>query len=152
MFLSGFQQYMWRRLVTVSAEDCWGILTAEIKALATSWHDAHKKTKGSGRIFAAKAIILLCQAKKSRDADHLTNLVYDKKLISDDVLESELNEARKTVEEIPDYALDVHTTRGRLKGRSKTDFFLEEHDALSPKQIGLFDADLENLRNRKTSL
>ena len=31
---SGFGQYVWRRLLTVSAEDCWGILTQEVKARA----------------------------------------------------------------------------------------------------------------------
>ena len=34
---SGFGQYVWRRLLTVSAEDCWGILTQQVKAL----HDAY---------------------------------------------------------------------------------------------------------------
>jgi replication-associated recombination protein RarA len=32
LWASGFGQYVWRRLLTVSAEDCWGILTAEVKA------------------------------------------------------------------------------------------------------------------------
>ncbi|MCX6876396.1 MAG: hypothetical protein NTW21_21685 [Verrucomicrobia bacterium] len=29
LWASGFGQYVWRRLLTVSAEDCWGILTQE---------------------------------------------------------------------------------------------------------------------------
>jgi len=30
-----------------------------------------------GRIFISKAVILLCAARKNRDADHLQNFVYD---------------------------------------------------------------------------
>jgi hypothetical protein len=41
---SGFGQYVWRRLLTVSAEDCWGILTQEVKAL----HDAYTEIGGHG--------------------------------------------------------------------------------------------------------
>jgi replication-associated recombination protein RarA len=77
---SGFGKYCWKRLLTVSAEDCWGILTAEVKAL----HDAYlvvneglPAKQHRGRIFISKAVILLCLAKKSRDADHLQNFVYD---------------------------------------------------------------------------
>ena len=36
LWASGYGQYVWRRLLTVSAEDCWGILTHEVKALHDS--------------------------------------------------------------------------------------------------------------------
>ena len=36
-----FWQFVWKRLLTVSAEDCWGILTQEVKAL----HDAYQVIK-----------------------------------------------------------------------------------------------------------
>ncbi len=32
-----YGNYVWKRLLTVSAEDCWGILTSEIKALHDSY-------------------------------------------------------------------------------------------------------------------
>jgi alkylhydroperoxidase family enzyme len=91
----------------------------------------------------------LCAAKKSRDADHLTNLVYDQLGVSEAALERSLAEARASVEPIPDYAFDVHTKVGKQRGKTKDDFFLSEHDALSPRTPGLFDEDLERLR-RKT--
>ena len=64
----------------MSAEDCWGILSAEVKALHDSYTEINghaPKGKPKGRIFISKAVILLCLAKKSRDADHLQNFVYD---------------------------------------------------------------------------
>ncbi|MCX6877332.1 MAG: hypothetical protein NTW21_26515 [Verrucomicrobia bacterium] len=39
LWASGFGQYVWRRLLTVSAEDCWGILTQEVKAVHDSYTD-----------------------------------------------------------------------------------------------------------------
>ena len=33
LWASGFGHYVWKRLLTVSAEDCWGIITKEVKAL-----------------------------------------------------------------------------------------------------------------------
>jgi len=153
MFESGFTAYAWRRLLTVSAEDCAGVITQEVKALYDAWviiDTAHKaakvQKKKRGRVFLAKAVILLCLAKKSRDADHLTNLVYDPKALDEDVIDRALDEARRTSEPIPDYAYDCHTGLGRKRGKTRTDFLLDEYDALAPRAPGLFDADVEQLR------
>ena len=87
-------------------------------------------------------------AKKSRDANDLSNLVYDARAVDAETLTRELEEAQRSPEriEIPDIALDCHTTRGRKLGKTKRDFFLQEHDALIPREPGLFDDDLERLR------
>jgi len=45
LWASGFGQYVWRRLLTVSAEDCWGILTAEVKALHDSYTEINANTR-----------------------------------------------------------------------------------------------------------
>jgi replication-associated recombination protein RarA len=145
LFESNYKEYLWRRLLTISAEDCWGILTKEILALYQSWQMIDRQKKGAGRIFASKAVILLSMAKKCRDADHLTNLVYDPAKIDSAELEASLEEARKTPEPIPDYALDCHTRAGKRAGKTKKDFFREEHRALEPRQLGLFDKDVEDL-------
>jgi replication-associated recombination protein RarA len=154
LFESGYAPYAWRRLLTVSAEDCAGLITTEVKALFDSWkviHDSSKanpknRGKARGRIFLAKAVVLLCQARKSRDADHLTNLVYDPKAMDDKVLAASIAEARKQRAAIPDYAFDCHTREGKRRGKTRADFFLDEHDALQPRMPGLFDDDLEALR------
>ena len=144
LFESGYREYLWRRLLTISAEDCWGVITHEIEALFRSWQFIDRKKKGAGRIFAAKAVILLAEARKCRDADHLTNLVYDLAAIDTAALEAELAEARAHPEPIPDYAFDCHTFKGKQAGKTKQEFFVEEHQALQPRQPGLFDQDIED--------
>lgn len=148
LFESGYQDYLWRRLLTVSAEDCWGIITQEIEALYRAWLViAANKGKTKGRIFASKAVIILCLAKKSRDPDHLQNLVYDAEGIPPEQLLADLESSRDESHLIPDYAYDIHTSAGRKAGKTKTDFFREEHAALSPRVQGLFDWTIENLES-----
>ena len=142
LWTSGFGQYVWRRLLTVSAEDCWGILTAEVKALHDSYTEINRNIPSKtpkGRIFISKAVILLCLAKKSRDADHLKNFVYDQMACIDaDTLADELNQSGEYVP-IPDYAYDCHTPQGRKMGKTKQEFFKSEQAALDPFIPGLFD-------------
>lgn len=147
LFMSGYAEYAWRRILTVSAEDCFGIITAEIKALYDSWAIATKGDKTRGRIFFSKAIIILCQSLKSRDADHLQNLVYDKDEIETEKLDAAFAEARNSeFIDVPDYAYDVHTLKGKYAGKTKKDFFIQEQDALEPRQQGLFDGLVDKLR------
>ena len=142
LWASGFGQYVWRRLLTVSAEDCWGILTAEVKALHDSYDEINRRTSGKkpkGRIFISKAVILLSLAKKSRDADHLQNFVYDQQAgLNPETLTDELEQADEYIP-IPGYAYDCHTPEGRRRGATKADFFKAEQDALQPRLPGLFD-------------
>jgi replication-associated recombination protein RarA len=145
----GFTEYAWRRLLTISAEDCAGLITTEIWNLYESWRLIDKHKKGGGRIFVAKAVLLLCAVAKSRDADHLTNLVADARagLQDDAEIERALQDAREAMIPVPEYAYDVHTTRGKRKGLTKRDFFLREQAALQPRrEPGMFDGDLEALR------
>jgi replication-associated recombination protein RarA len=142
LWASGYGQYVWRRLLTVSAEDCWGILTAEVKAL----HDAYlvvneglPAKQHRGRIFISKAVILLCLAKKSRDPDHLQNFIYDQQAgLDPETLTDELEQSGEYIP-IPDYAYDCHTPQGRKMGKTKAEFFRQEQDALNPFIPGLFD-------------
>jgi len=84
-------------------------------------------------------VILLSEAKKSRDADHLQNYVYDQcKGVDADKLADELRSAPEYVS-IPAYAYDCHTSRGKKAGKTKAEFFTAENAALSPFQPGLFD-------------
>jgi replication-associated recombination protein RarA len=77
---SGFGRYVWKRLLTISAEECWGIITQEVKALQDGYLVVNENVPArqpKGRNFISKAVILLCLAKESRDVDHLQNFVYD---------------------------------------------------------------------------
>lgn len=142
LFESGYHQYCWKRLLTISAEDCADVITQEVKALFDSFtvlNDGAKKVRS--RIFLSKAVIVLCSARKCRDADHLTNFVYDRKMIDAQKLVAAIAEAWDNPEpiELPDYTFDVHTKKGRSKGRTKDDFFQSEFYALMPRQQGEFD-------------
>ena len=138
-----YAEYCWKRLLTISAEDCYGIVTQEIKALYDAFWVINRGKKGDdlkGRIFISKAVIILCTCKHSRDADVLSNYIYDKKsLLSDEEIENLMREAREERMEIPEYVYDVHTRRGKAMVKTKRDFFIEEDQSLANKQMSLFD-------------
>ena len=133
----GYVEYLWRRLFVISAEDCYGLITFEIESLFKSYCFINEKSKEpKGRVFISKAVILLCECKKSRDADHLSNLVYDR---GDCEVEKWFDEVRKHPIQVPEYTYDVHTRKGKMRGKTKADFFREELEALKPREKGLFD-------------
>jgi len=142
LFASNYAFYAWRRLLTISAEDMHGsTITTEIYNLYRSYVLINETaTKPRGRIFLSKAVIILCRADKNRDADHLQNLIYDKKIgITDEEIEKILKDYKKDKEDVPEYAHDIHTRKGRTLGKTKKDFFMDEYNGLEPKQNGLFD-------------
>ena len=141
-----YAEYCWKRLLTISAEDCHGLITQEIKSLYDAFWVINKGKKGDdlkGRIFISKAVIILCTCKHNRDADLLSNYIYDKKaLISDEDIENLMDEVRKENMGIPNYVYDCHTIRGKKMGQTKKQFFIEEENALENRQMSIFDLDL----------
>ncbi len=135
LFESGFEQYAWRRLLTISAEDCHGCVTAEIWALYHSAALVKKTRRTPERIFLAKAAIILAQAPKSRDADHASCLMYDLNPPDDATVRRAIQEARATRVEVPDYAYDCHTRQGKRAGKTREDFFLDVSLPLSSSGI-----------------
>ena len=127
----------------ILAEDCYGPITKEIMALYEGFKIVNKGKRGDqlgGRIFISKAVILLCTQPHSRDADVLSNFVYDRKRgLTDDQINAYMEEARNENIPIPDYAYDVHTRQGKMKGKTKADFFIEEDQSLAYRQLSLFD-------------
>ena len=138
-----YANYCWKRLLTISAEDCYGAMTKEVMALYDAFWVVNKGKKGNdlkGRIFISKAVILLCECKHNRDADLLQNYVYDKKqTLSDEQIEELFEEVRADTMPVPEYVYDCHTLRGKRQGKTKRDFFIEEQAALSNVQMTLFD-------------
>lgn len=137
---SNFSKYVWKRLLTVSAEDCFDPITQEIMALYQAWEIVNKGAKESkGRIFISKAVLVLCNTRKCRDQDVLSNYVYDQMIgITEEEIAAFMDQLPQ-YEPIPEYAFDVHTKKGRMLGKTKAMFFKEEMNALEPRQPGLFD-------------
>lgn len=143
LFHSGYQYYVWKRLLTISAEDCYGqTITTEIFNLYRAFvliNENKSDEEMKGRIFLSKAVLILCRTKKCRDADHLQNLVYDKGALTDEEVEAAIKVDHGEIIDIPDYSYDIHTKRGRYLGKTKDDFFRDEFMALEPREQGLFD-------------
>jgi len=113
--LSNYSEYAWKRMRIMTSEDV-GLaelgLPAQIQALYQMWVDQRRKRDqrhGPERLFFVHAILLLVRAKKSRIVDHALIASYG-------------NHTRR---EIPDWALDKHTLRGKKLGRGAKHFFEE---------------------------
>ena len=76
-----------------------------IRALSDNWHEQRKKDDSKHapeRLFLVNAVMYLCRAPKSRAVDHALVVFY---------------EAPRPKRDVPDFALDKHTGRGRAKRR-----------------------------------
>ena len=138
-----YRAYLWKRLLTVSAEDCYGIMTKEIVALQQADDIVNGKSEAKhddNWLFIAKAVTLLCMARKNRDADYVccNFMCPDRNLSPEEIKEFDFNELHATCE-IPGWVYDVHTRKGKMNGKTKIDMIRDEQDALTPHQVSLFD-------------
>lgn len=118
LYNSGFSEYAWKRLQIITSEDV-GLaephMAAEIEALYQMFLRQAKKTKATEdknapeRLYLVHAVMKLCRAKKSRAVDWALIHFFGSH-----------NHSKK---EIPDFALDKHTERGRRLKRSWKHFF-----------------------------
>lgn len=120
LWLSGFGEYVWKRLRIISSEDV-GLaepnISANIQALYQMYVEQTKKSDGKHspeRLFLVHAVLMLCRARKSRLVDW-TLVTY---------FAGHDGRGNKLLA-IPDVALDKHTSRGRKMGRGFEHFFKE---------------------------
>jgi len=118
-----YEKYLWRRLMVIANEDI-GIASPTVLGTIPELHRMFFLFRGLGkngtaRLILANAILLMCRAPKSRIADHFQRCVTQQFMDSPAL-------------EIPDYALDNHTSTGRSKGRG-VEFWLEEGCKLTPE-------------------
>lgn len=114
-------------------------MTEEIMALCSADDNVNgKKTVSQANLlFVAKAIILLCMARKYPNANYIScDRLRTDSIDSSSVERLMWSDVRF---QIPDYVFDVHTYRGKRSGKTQLDFLIEENAALNPKQSGLFD-------------
>lgn len=108
LYLSGCREHVWRRLRIIASEDV-GLavpsMVTDIQALYNAWKIS---TEGENRLFFVHAVLLLARSPKSRIVDNALMVYF---------------EGPRPLREIPDYALDKHTRRGREMGRGNKHFF-----------------------------
>ena len=114
---SGYAQYLWKRMLIISSEDI-GLadnnVAVQIQALYQNWQVIAAKNPEEGIIPIVHAILLLARSKKSRIVDNAKMFACKSDYRPD----------------VPDYALDTHTRRGKRMGRS-LQFFLDEGSKLN---------------------
>ena len=113
--LAGYGAYVWKRLRIIASEDI-GLADAnvcvQIRTLYENWIEQRKKKDHSHaeRLFLVHAVLICVRAKKSRMVDTALITMY---------------EVERPRLEIPDFALDMHTGRGRRMDRGVSHFFNE---------------------------
>lgn len=139
-----YHSYLWRRLLTIAAEDCYGVIMKEIVALQQADEYANSKRKGyeKEKLFVAKALTLLLYCKKNRDACYLAcNYMLSERVLQKDEYVN-LDEC-KFDGELPDYCCDCHSYEGKRRGKTVAEFIETEEAALGggvgEKREGMFD-------------
>jgi replication-associated recombination protein RarA len=103
---------LWNRLRVIASEDIGlanPLAPLVIDVLEKNYADSLARQNDSCRLFLVHAVLYLARSLKSRIVDNLLIAVY--------------NDENKL--EIPDYALDMHTYRGKKMGRGVEHFFAE---------------------------
>ena len=122
-----FYNYLWKRLLVISAEDCYDAVTHEIIALRMADDEVNANKKPGeirDQIFVSKAIMLLVRANKNRDACYFAcNFVTSKNEFDKSTIEhvDDIAKAKLGVEGIPDWVFDKHTLKGKKAGKTSLD-------------------------------
>lgn len=103
---SKYHKYVWKRLVIIASEDV-GNANPDAAMLVSSLLynyqfaiTATNRSKNDALVFLFQAITYLCRSQKTREADSLVNLIRTE-------------HAGGKHLDVPEFALDVHTKRGR---------------------------------------
>ncbi|GAB6384120.1 AAA family ATPase [Enterococcus cecorum] len=119
-----FEEKLWRRLLAISVEDI-GMGNTNAPIFIHSLNQMRKEfqyNEADRAMFFIHAIRYLCQSEKDRSSDLLKNIVIK-------------NFAMGYVPEIPDIALDKHTTRGKKMGRGSEHFLNEASIVIPQKKV-----------------
>ena len=120
---SGCGEYLWSRFMVILSEDigvAWPDGPSVMRALYENWRD--QKAMGNKhkpeRLYVVHAAMLMARARKSR--------------LADDAVWATYGMAKPMHPEVPDYAIDQHTRRGKRMGRGEDfwphSFHLEQAD------------------------
>lgn len=114
---SGYHKYIWKRLLIFCAEDV-GMADLDaivrVNALAQAYETIRKNQPKEVPVegdILAMAVLYLARAYKNREVDEFKNVIERRK------------KEENWMPEIPDFALDVHTRRGRGMGKTEEDWW-----------------------------
>ncbi len=107
---------LWNRLKIIACEDIGPanpVIPLLIDCLQKQYFaEKSKLAESASKLFLINAVVCLCRSQKSRITDDLLNIVY-----------AERDHGKFLP--IPDFALDMHTARGKAMGKGIDDFFSE---------------------------
>lgn len=135
-----YHSMLWNRIMTVSCEDCWGVLSKEIVALRYTDNVRNRNLNGYDKDtqYVSKAIELLCSAKKSRDACYYAcNFVLQTYVTNPGkLLKKFVMQTKKEIDDVPDGCLEIKDISGEV-----FEWIVPSVD--EGKQISLFDETLD---------
>ena len=117
MFVSGFAPYAWKRLIIISMEDI-GLANPWAPVVVKTYKDIYDDMtqddkKNQFRLPYVQAILYLVHSPKSRHTDWAQGYWFDEVMWCGGKMP------------IPDCALDIHTRRGKMLGKTIEDFFTD---------------------------
>lgn len=135
LYESGFIPYAWKRMTVICTEDI-GLANPLAPVVLNALYEQYRRLseakndkKKQNRLPYVQAILYLVHSPKSRHTDWALNYHFDSHYFID------FNKI-----EIPEYALDIHTMRGKRKGKTIRDFFtegslVENHNVLENEEF-----------------
>ena len=102
---------IWKRLRIIASEDI-GIASPSAALTVRALYENWKANEDEGELYVIHAVLVLVHAKKSRLVDHATIAAFGPR-----------ENGHKTLfakRDVPDYAVDKHTERGRKLGVDST--------------------------------
>lgn len=109
-----FEEKLWRRLMVISVEDI-GFGDTNACNYVYTLNNIRKEflySDGDRPLFFIQAIRYLCRCQKERSSDHIKSRII-----------AEFEQGKTFT--VPDYAYDMHTTKGREMGRNMIHFLTE---------------------------
>ncbi len=111
-------QYVWKRVLIIACEDI-GLaapeVVSQVYSLACGWKMAREGTWYLSPHALTMAVMALCRAPKSTEVEDLQTFTMG-------------TIKNGTVREMPSYAVDQHTARGKELGKDDTFFYEFRHD------------------------
>lgn len=150
LWMSGYKNYVWKRMAIIVSEDI-GLAQPEAPAVFWSLYQKYQywvaQPRETGKLEYYHAISYLTRCRKSR---------YIDLLIAKYEYQYEMDDGSI---EIPDYAFDMHTRKGKRMGRGM-DHFYDEGGVIKnankvpgeeelEKQCRFYDAEMEKINRKK---